>query len=388
MNSSQTLRAPLVQERPANTPTGHLPSIYDLTRSDLMDLIAELGEPAYRGKQIWKALYAEGATSFDEITTLPRLLREGLAKRYRVDPLEPVLQRKSGDGLVEKTLFRLADGELIETVLMRYDARGSSRARRTACISTQAGCALGCTFCATGQQGFRRQLTAGEIAAQVLHVNRRLARQTKTESDAKSDTSGAERVTNVVFMGMGEPLANYDNTMGAVAILNDEDGVRLGARHMTISTVGLAPQILKLCNEPYQINLAISLHAPNDKIRSQTMPVNRRYSIDRVMRATRAYIAKTNRRVSFEYVLLAGENDRPEHAEELGELLKGMLCHVNLIPVNETEAGYTRPADGRIGKFRDILKRSGIAVTVRFEKGTDIDAGCGQLRARALAGSD
>ena len=358
-----------------------LPSIFDLTRSELSDAIAELGEPAYRGKQIWKALYVEGAASFDEITTLPRLLRDRLAQRYRLDPLTAVLQRKSNDGLVEKTLFRLADGELIETVLMRYESRDGSRARRTACISTQAGCALGCTFCATGQQGFRRQLTAGEIAAQVLHVNRRLAAQAKPGEDK-------ERVTNVVFMGMGEPFANYDNTMRAVGILNDDDGVRLGARHMTISTVGLVPQILKLADEPYQVNLAISLHAPNDKIRSATMPINRRYPIEQIMRACRTYISKTNRRVSFEYVLLSGENDRPEHAEELGELLKGMLCHVNLIPVNATDAGYTRPPDGRIGKFRDILKRSGIAVTVRFEKGTDIDAGCGQLRARALTGAD
>ncbi|MCH7733630.1 MAG: 23S rRNA (adenine(2503)-C(2))-methyltransferase RlmN [Chloroflexi bacterium] len=358
-----------------------LPSIFDLTRSELAEAIAELGEPAYRGKQIWKALYAEGVTSFDEITTLPRLLRDRLTQRYRLDPLTPVMQRKSNDGLVEKTLFRLDDGELIETVLMRYDSRGGSRARRTACISTQAGCALGCTFCATGQQGFRRQLTVGEIAAQVLHVNRRLAAQAKPDEDK-------ERVTNVVFMGMGEPFANYDNTMGAVGILNDSDGVRLGARHMTISTVGLVPQILKLADEPYQINLAISLHAPNDKIRSQTMPINRRYPIARLMRACRTYISKTNRRISFEYVLLAGENDRLEHAEELADLLKGMLCHVNLIPVNATDAVYTRPPDGRIGKFRDILKRSGIAVTVRFEKGTDIDAGCGQLRARALTGAD
>ena len=361
--------------------SGLLPSIFDLTRDELADVISELGEPAYRGKQIWKAFYAEGVASFEEITTLPRLLRDKLAKRFRTDPLEPVMQRKSRDGLVEKTLFRLADGELIETVLMRYDSHGESRARRTACISTQAGCALGCTFCATGQQGFRRQLSAGEIAAQVVHVNRRLA------AEAKSSAT-AERVTNVVFMGMGEPLANYDNTIGAVGILNDDEGVRLGARHMTISTVGLAPQILKLSDEPFQVNLAISLHAPNDRIRSQTMPVNRRYSIDRVMRACRAYISRTNRRVSFEYVLLAGENDHPEHAEELAELLQGMLCHVNLIPVNPTDAGYTRPPDGRIGKFRDILKRAGIAVTVRFEKGTDIDAGCGQLRARALTGSE
>lgn len=358
-----------------------LPSIFDLTRRQLSDAIEDLREPAYRAKQIWQALYAENLTSFDEMSTLPRLLREKLAQRYRMDPLTPVMERKSSDGLVEKTLFRLADGELIETVLMRYGSHDGSRARRTACISTQAGCSLGCTFCATGQQGFRRHLTVGEIATQVLHVNRRLAAQAKPGEDR-------ERVTNVVFMGMGEPFANYDNTMGAVGILNDEDGVRLGARHMTISTVGLVPQILKLADEPYQVNLAISLHAPNDKIRSATMPVNRRFPIDQLMRACRTYIQKTNRRVSFEYVLLAGENDRPEHAEELGKLLQGMLCHVNLIPVNATEAGFTRPADGRIGKFRDILKRSGIPVTVRFEKGTDIDAGCGQLRARALTGAD
>jgi 23S rRNA (adenine2503-C2)-methyltransferase len=272
---------------------------------------------------------------------------------------------------VSKKLFRLADGELIETVLMRYDAREESRGRRTVCISTQAGCALGCTFCATGQQGFRRNLTSGEIASQVIYLDRQMGPN--------------DSVTNVVFMGMGEPLANYENTMTAVEILNDQNGFKLGARHMTISTVGLVPQILKLADEPFQVNLAISLHAPTNRQRAETMPINKRYPIEQLIRACRTYIGKTNRRVSFEYVLMSGQNDHPSDAEVLAELLRDMLCHVNLIPVNPTEARYQRPDDGRIGKFRDILRAASVPVTVRFEKGTDIDAGCGQLRATSLA---
>lgn len=355
------------------------PTLLDLSRSELAAIVEEMGEPKYRARQIWKAMYGELVAGFEDISTLPQSLRNTLRERFVLDPVTPALALRSKDREVDKVLFRLSDGELIETVLMRYHAGSDSRARSTVCVSTQAGCALGCTFCATGQQGFRRQLSAGEIAAQVRYMNRLL------RDAARDGSTRADAVTNVVFMGMGEPLANYDNTLKAIAILNDEQGTNLGARHMTVSTVGLAPQIAKLATEPYQINLAVSLHAPNDAMRSRTMPVNRRYPISTLMKAVRLYIAKTNRRVSFEYVLLAGENDRPEHAAELATLLSGMLCHVNLIPVNPTKAPYHRPNDGRIGKFKDILRQAGIAATVRVEKGIDIDAGCGQLRARALA---
>ena len=349
-------------------------SVLDLAREELADELEALGEPRYRSDQLWQAVYADGAESFDAVSTLPRQLRSKLAERFSLLPLEPVLKQRSRDRSVDKTLFRLADGELIETVLMRYGPSRGSRARRAVCVSTQAGCALGCTFCATGQQGFSRNLSVGEIVGQVLQMSR----------VAGASAAGGP-VTNVVFMGMGEPLANYQNTMDSIATLNDERGLNIGARHMTVSTVGLAPQIVKLAEEPYQVNLAVSLHAPNDVVRSETMPVNRRYPLNVLMRACRDYVRMTNRRVSFEYVLLAGQNDHPDYAEELGRLLRGMLCHVNLIPVNRTEASYRRPNNGRIGKFRDLLRRAGIPVTVRFEKGTDIDAGCGQLRARALA---
>lgn len=368
-----------------------LPSILDLPRPRLVDALTAMGEPAFRGRQLWRAVYADLAESFDAMTTLPRSLRESLGRQYDPFPLHPVVKLHSGDDLVEKVLFRLADGELIETVLMRYGQFGPARARRTVCISTQAGCALGCTFCATGQQGFRRHLSAGEIVGQVLHMARVVRRERAIKGAAGRDENGSgiadarADVTNVVFMGMGEPLANYANTMAAVATLNDPEGLNIGARHITISTVGLAPQIHRLAEEPYQVNLAVSLHAADDETRSQTMPVNRRYPIAILMEAVRAYIAKTNRRVTFEYVLLKGQNDAPAQADKLAGLLRGMLCHVNLIPVNRTAAPYARPDEGRIGKFKDILLGAGIAATVRFEKGTDIDAGCGQLRARALA---
>ena len=261
------------------------------------------------------------------------------------------------------------------------------------CISTQAGCALGCTFCATGQQGLARNLTSGEIVAQVLHAVRAV-RAERLASNQTPGTSGVTSsvanlvtnpITNIVFMGMGEPLANYDATMAAVRALNDPDGVAVGARHITVSTVGLAPQILRLAAEPLQINLAVSLHAADDETRSETMPVNRRYPIRTLMGACWEYVAQTKRRIFFEYVLLRGQNDSAEHATRLAGLLRGLLCHVNLIPVNVTAAGpYRRPGARRVRAFQEVLRDGGTPSTVRSEKGIDIDAGCGQLRARAL----
>ena len=366
-----------------DTTTIARPSILDLSRDALVAALKEMGEPAFRARQLWKAIYSDLAVSFEEISTLPVPLRARLAERFDPFPLEPRVKLRSKDRLVDKLLFRLPDGELIETVLMKYGEFGPARARRTVCISTQAGCALGCTFCATGQQGFRRHLSEGEIVGQVMHVAR-LVRADRARESAKIEDARPD-VTNVVFMGMGEPLANYSHTMAAVAKLNDPEGLNIGARHMTISTVGLVPGILKLADEPFQVNLAVSLHAPDDATRSETMPVNRRYPIADLMDAVKRYIVKTNRRVTFEYVLLHGQNDYPQQAEALAKLLRGVLCHVNLIPVNRTEASYERPDNGRIGTFRDILNQAGIAATVRFEKGTDIDAGCGQLRARVIS---
>ncbi|MDA1257844.1 MAG: 23S rRNA (adenine(2503)-C(2))-methyltransferase RlmN [Chloroflexi bacterium] len=372
------------QTTPAET---RLPSILDLAEDDLIYEVSKLGQPAFRARQLWRALYHDGAPSFADMTTLSKYLRSDLEKRFTIAPFEPVMELRSSDGSTDKVLFRLPDGELIETVLMRYGLDGHRRARRTVCISTQAGCALGCTFCATGQQGFRRQLGPGEIVAQVLHM-RRVIRSENAELVAGGGAKKDEvpEITNVVFMGMGEPLANYGNTMQSISVMNHAQGMNIGARHLTVSTVGLVPEIRKLAREPYQLNLAVSLHAPDDDSRSRTMPINKRYPIARLMHACRDYIELTNRRIFFEYVLLKHENDTPEHARKLAALLDGMMCHVNLIPVNPTENGpYERPEDKRTAVFREILRHAGIANTVRQEKGIDINAGCGQLRARALA---
>ncbi|MDP6822892.1 MAG: 23S rRNA (adenine(2503)-C(2))-methyltransferase RlmN [Dehalococcoidia bacterium] len=368
------------------SPETPLPSILDVSEDDLNYVVSQLGQPAFRARQLWRSLYHDGAQSFDEMTTLAKPFRAALEERYRISPVAPEVELRSADGSTDKVLFKLQDGELIETVLMRYGLDGHRRARRTVCISTQAGCALGCTFCATGQQGFRRQLSPGEIVAQVLHMRRVIRSENAAliaEGSAKKDE--VTEITNVVFMGMGEPLANYNNTMGSIAVMNHGQGMNIGARHLTVSTVGLVPEIRKLAREPYQLNLAVSLHAPDDESRSRTMPVNKRYPIARLMHACRDYVETTNRRIFFEYVLLDRENDTPEHARKLADLLQGLMCHVNLIPVNPTEKGpYSRPNDRRSALFREILTRSGIPNTVRQEKGIDINAGCGQLRARSL----
>ena len=367
----------------------HTPScILDLSKEELSARLRAMGEPLFRARQVWRALYHEALPAFDEMTNVSKPLRARLAGDYRIDPLEPVVSSRSSEGSTEKTLFRLADGEVIEAVLMRYDADAHRRRRRTACISTQAGCAFGCAFCATGQQGFARNLTVGEIVGQALH----LIRATRAEDEVDIARGRVKRgeiaptgVTNVVLMGLGEPLANYDATLAAIRVLNDEAGVNIGARHMTVSTVGLAPEIRRLADEPFQINLAVSLHAPDDETRSAMMPVNRRYPLPVLMGACREYTEHTGRRIFFEYVLLEGQNDTREHAERLASLLNGMLCHVNLIPVNPTSGSpHRRPSPGRIDAFREILRHRGVAATVRMEKGIDIDAGCGQLRARTL----
>ncbi len=361
-------------------------SILDLSRTSLEEVVAELGEPAYRAKQLWRALYFELRSSFDEMTSLPLKFREQLKSRYSISPLEEVFHLTSKDGSTDKALFKLPDGELIETVLMRYEADGHRKVRRTVCVSTQAGCALGCTFCATGQQGFRRQLSVGEIASQVMFMEQIARTEDEEEIEIGLRSKGERQgVTNVVFMGMGEPLANYENSIAAIRTLNDDQGLHIGARHITVSTVGLVPQILRMADEDLQINLAVSLHAPDNETRSETMPVNKRYPIEQLIDACKKYVEKTNRRIFFEYVLLHGQNDSVAHADALGKLLKGMLCHVNLIPVNPTTEGpFVRPAREFRTAFQQKLREYGVPSTIRMEKGIDIDAGCGQLRARAL----
>lgn len=369
-------------------PSGHLPerSILDLSRSELEEVVTGLGEAPYRARQLWRALYFEVRDSFDDMTSLSVKFREHLKSQFTVSPLEKVFHLTSKDGSTDKALFKLPDGELIETVLMRYAPDGHRKIRRTVCVSTQAGCALGCTFCATGQQGFRRQLSVGEIVSQVIFMERIARAEDELEIEAGTRSKGERQgVTNVVFMGMGEPLANYENSLATIRALNDDQGLHIGARHITVSTVGLVPQIERLSSEDLQINLAVSLHAPDNATRSETMPVNKRYPIEELIAACKKYVEKTNRRIFFEYVLLHGQNDSIVQAEALGKLLKDMLCHVNLIPVNPTSDGqYQRPAREFRNAFQEKLREYGVPSTIRMEKGIDIDAGCGQLRARAL----
>lgn len=337
------------------------PLIYDLTLPSLIALLQEWGEPTYRAQQIWQGLYQHFWDSPDQFTSLPRDLRGKLADNLQWNVLTPDKQLASSDKQTIKTLFKLGDGKVIEAVLMKYDRR------RTLCISSQAGCAMGCVFCATGQMGFGRHLTSGEIVAQVMHYARQL-----NEQD--------ERVTNVVVMGMGEPFHNYDNTLAAIDRLNDEDGYNFGARRFTISTVGLTPAIRRFADEQRQVNLAVSLHAADDVKRSKMMPVNKRYPIKDVIEACHYYVQKTGRRITFEWALIHEVNDTPETALKLASLLKGLNCHVNAIPLNPT-TGYKGKATNRERAqiFKDTLERAGIPCTIRMRRGIDIAAGCGQL---------
>ncbi len=347
--------------------------IYDLDLSALTNLLQQWDEPAYRAKQVWQGLYQHLYNSPNEFTNLPKPLREKLAERLNFSPLTVKLFQDSSDGQTRKTLFALHDGHLIETVLMRYDpSTNSGKGRRTLCISTQAGCAMGCVFCATGQMGFSRHLSSGEIIAQVMHYARALQEEQLA-------------ATNIVFMGMGEPFHNYENTMAAIDTLNDADGYNFGARRFTISTVGLVPQIKKFADEQRQVNLAISLHAADDAERLEIMPINKRYKIDDVIQACRYYVEKTHRRVTFEWALISGVNDTPEVARRLASRLKGLLCHVNAIPLNPTEGYHGEATDRqRAMAFKEILEQAGIECTIRMRRGIDINAGCGQLAGSSL----
>jgi len=354
-------------------------TIYDLDFASLANFLKEWNEPAYRAKQIWQGLYQHLYNSVDQFTNLPKALREKLAENLTFVPIRVKTYIDSSDGSTRKTLFELQDGKVIEAVLMRYGdpadnpqivdsptGRGAKN-RRTLCISTQAGCAMGCVFCATGQMGFKRHLSSGEIVAQVLYY----ARMLKDENQS---------VTNVVLMGMGEPFHNYDNTMAAIDRLNDPEGYNFGARRFTISTVGLVPQIRRFADEKRQVNLAISLHAAEDDERVKMLPVNKRYDIDEVIDACKYYIEKTHRRVTFEWALINKVNDSPEVAQKLAARLKGLLCHVNAIPLNPT-LGYNGQATSRerAVKFKETLEQAGVPCTIRMRRGIDIAAGCGQL---------
>jgi 23S rRNA (adenine2503-C2)-methyltransferase len=362
-----------------SAPSTPATDLLGLTIDELAEWVAQLGEPRFRGAQLAAWIYQSLAATFDEMTNLPLRLRERLATASVTGPrLRGELV--SRDGRTRKVLLELADGQLIESVLMLYPASAQGRARVSACISTQAGCAYGCTFCATGQMGFERHLTAGEIVGQVVY----LARALRANPWVSLDGQALEHITNVVLMGMGEPLHNYDNVLRAVRVLTDANGLNLGARHITLSTVGLVPGILRLAEEGLQINLAISLHAPNNAMRLATMPVTRKYPLEAVLAACQTYAERTNRQVTFEYVLLAGLNDGVEHAAELARLLAPLrhLAHVNLIPVNATAAAYRPPSGTAIRAFRVELTHGGVSNSVRAERGDDIAAACGQLRTR------
>jgi len=344
-------------------------SLYDLSLAELEVRIVEMGAPAYRARQVREWAYKRFAASYDEMTNVPAALRARLAAELPFPTMDVVTELASDDGLTRKRLIRLGDGKLIETVLMLYDPRSDSRRRATVCVSSQAGCAMGCVFCATGQAGFERNLTAGEIVAQVVGFAREQAE------------TGGRPLTNVVFMGMGEPLANYRAVWRAVATLNAPDGLGVAARHITISTVGHVPGIRKLAAERLQVGLAVSLHAPDEALRERLIPTAHRYPLPEIIAACREYVEKTGRRVTFEYCLMDGVNDSPEQARALAALLDGVLCHVNLIPVNPTPDGRIgRPPRSRTLAFQRELSSRGVACTVRVEKGVEISAACGQLR--------
>ena len=338
-------------------------SIYSLQLHELKEWLTNNGEKPFRAEQIYDWLYKKRVSLFEDMNNLSKGLRDKLSENFQITTLKTVIKQSSSDGTI-KFLFELHDGYSIETVLMRHDYGNS------VCVTTQVGCRIGCTFCASTLGGLKRHLEAGEIVAQVVTVQQAL-----DETD--------ERVSSVVIMGIGEPFDNYDNMMAFLKIINNDKALMIGARHITVSTSGIVPKIYQFADESMQINFAISLHAPNTELRSRLMPINRAYKLDDLMKSVRYYIDKTGRRISFEYGLFGGVNDSVEHAEELADLLKGLKCHVNLIPVNYVpERDYVRTPKDKIFAFEKTLKNRGINVTIRREQGHDIDAACGQLRAK------
>jgi 23S rRNA (adenine2503-C2)-methyltransferase len=424
------------------------PRILDLSHSQLVELVGSLGEPPYRADQIAKWVYGGLVRSFDEMTDLPLPFRQKLASNSYLFTSQPVDERLSRDGQTRKVLFQLEDGKTIESAYMFYEPTDTSRERRTVCVSTQVGCSIRCPFCATGQQGFERNLTTGEIVEQVLYfvwlaqagdqrgvsshgisegvrdASRRESEEAQLQNPPESpfDKGGLKSMgmkrgqgvenrilgkspsalkmnpemtssqpaarralTNVVFMGMGEPLANYEAVKGAIAALNSKRGLGLGARQITVSTVGLVPQIRRLVKEEVHVELAVSLHAASDRIRSVLVPVNRRYPLGKLIAVCQEYLQETGRRPTFEYALFNGINDSLDQAHRLTALLAGFECHVNLIVGNPTPSKPFRPSVARrVAAFQKELTDGGISNTLRQSRGVDIEAGCGQLRSRRL----
>ncbi|MGP7817557.1 23S rRNA (adenine(2503)-C(2))-methyltransferase RlmN [Niallia sp. 01092] len=343
--------------------TETLPSIYSLQLQELKDWLKENGEKPFRADQIFEWLYKKRITSFEEMSNLSKSLRQLLTDHFTITTLKTIIEQTSSDGTI-KFLFELHDGYSIETVLMRHEYGNS------VCVTTQVGCRIGCTFCASTLGGLKRNLEAGEIVAQVVKVQQALD---------KLD----ERVSSVVIMGIGEPFDNFANMLSFLKIINHDQALNIGARHITVSTSGIVPKIYEFADQNMQINFAVSLHAPNTELRSRLMPINRAYKLPQLMESIRYYVEKTGRRVSFEYGLFGNVNDQVEHAEELAKLVKGIKCHVNLIPVNYVpERDYVRTPRDQIFLFEKTLKNHGVNVTIRREQGSDIDAACGQLRAK------
>lgn len=340
-------------------------NIYDLTLDELASYFESIGDKKFRATQIFEWLYRMRVDSFDEMTNVSKKLIEHLKENFEFTKLELVTKQVSTDGTT-KYLFRLNDGKLIETVLMRHNYGNSI------CVTTEVGCNMGCAFCASGELGKVRALELYEIVLQVLQVQKEL-------------DPYFERVTNIVVMGIGEPFDNYDNVIKFLRICNYAKGLEIGARHMTVSTCGLVPKILEFAEFELQVNLAISLHAPNNELRSSLMKINKRYPIEDIMDALKVYIAKTNRRVTFEYILLQGVNDSIKDAKELAHLIKGMNAYVNLIPYNEVSTKpFKTTSKENAEKFYNVLQENHIQATLRSEHGADIDAACGQLRAKKL----
>lgn len=339
------------------------PLIFDLTFDALVEWLLSIGETKFRAGQIFDWVYVKRVQSFEEMSNLSKPLRDKLEQTYSMNAVSEALKQVSMDGTV-KILFDLRDGYSIETVIMKHQYGNS------VCVTTQVGCRIGCTFCASTLGGLKRHLTTGEIVAQVLEAQRTL-------------DENEERASHVVIMGIGEPFENFNPMLEFLQIINHHKALNIGSRHITVSTSGIIPKIYEFADQKLQINLAISLHAPNNEIRSRLMPINRAFPLEKLMEAVRYYIDKTGRRITFEYGLFGGVNDQEEHAEELVELIKGLNCYVNLIPVNYVpERDYVRTPKNDIFNFKKVLEGKGIVCTIRREHGSDIAAACGQLRAQ------
>ena len=340
-------------------------SIYDLSMNDLNNYLLENGFKSFHGKQIFKWLYEKRISSFNQMSDISKKMIDKFNSDFIIEDLKIIDRQVSKDG-TEKYLFELADGSLIETVLMVFDYGFS------ACVTSQVGCNMGCKFCASGLLKKQRDLSAGEIVSQVLMIQKRLDQDN-------------QRLGNIVVMGTGEPFDNYDNVMKALDIINDPYGLAIGARHISVSTCGLVPGINRFSNENVQYNLAISLHAPNNELRDSLMPINKAYPLEKLFEALKDYSTKNNRRLTFEYLLIQGLNDQLIHVKQIKELLKDLNAYINLIPYNKvSELDYESSSEENSLRFYDMLKKNGVAVTLRSKKGDDIDAACGQLRANKL----